>query len=177
MSLLFLRIENVMLGMSFKSLDVPDTLTFRLMQEWDLDAVYALEARAYEFPWSRAIIGGCTTVPYRIWLGTRAGEIVHVCQAFLSITLDEAHILNLSVEPSLQGNGLGSQMLVHLIEDAREQGARQMFLEVRESNPAAIQMYINQGFNEVGRRRHYYPTVTGREDALVFGLQLRFDQI
>ena len=52
-----------------------------------------------------------------------------------------------------------------------------MFLEVRESNPAAIQMYINHGFNEVGRRRHYYPTATGREDALVFGLQLRFDQI
>ena len=163
--------------MSFKSPDVPDTLTFRLMQERDLDAVCALEARAYEFPWSRAIIGGCTTVPYRIWLGTRADEIVHVCQAFLSITLDEAHILNVSVEPSLQGNGLGSQMLDHLIEDARGQGARQMFLEVRESNPAAIQMYINQGFNEVGRRRHYYPTVTGREDALVFGLQLRFDQI
>ena len=68
-------------------------------------------------------------------------------------------------------------MLVHLIEDAREQGARQMFLEVRESNPAAIQMYMNHGFNEVGRRRHYYPTATGREDALVFGLQLRFDQI
>ena len=163
--------------MSFKSPDVPDTLTFRLMQERDLDAVCALEARAYEFPWSRAIIGGCITVPYRIWLGTRADEKVHVCQAFLSITLDEAHILNVSVEPSLQGNGLGSQMLVHLIEDARGQGARQMFLEVRESNPAAIQMYINQGFNEVGRRRHYYPTVTGREDALVFGLQLRFDQI
>ncbi len=156
---------------------MPDTLTFRLMQERDLDAVCALEARAYEFPWSRAIIGGCITVPYRIWLGTRADEKVHVCQAFLSITLDEAHILNVSVEPSLQGNGLGSQMLVHLIEDARGQGARQMFLEVRESNPAAIQMYINQGFNEVGRRRHYYPTVTGREDALVFGLQLRFDQI
>ena len=109
--------------------------------------------------------------------GTRAGETVHVCQAFLSITLDEAHILNVSVEPSLQGNGLGSQMLDHLIDDARGKGARQMFLEVRESNPAAIQMYINQGFNEVGRRRHYYPTVTGREDALVFGLQLRFDQI
>ena len=68
-------------------------------------------------------------------------------------------------------------MLNHLIEDAREQGARQMFLEVRESNQAAMQMYLNHGFNEVGRRRNYYPTAAGREDALVYGLQLRFDQI
>ena len=154
-----------------------EVLSFRLMEESDLDAVCDLEARAYQFPWSRAIIGGCTTVPYRIWLGFLPGESTHVSQAFLSITLDEAHILNLSVEPGLQGRGFGGHMLNHLKKDAREQGARQMFLEVRESNRAAMQMYLNHGFNEVGRRRNYYPTAADREDALVYGLQLRFDQI
>ena len=89
------------------------------MDESDLDAVCDLEARAYEFPWSRAIIGGCTTVPYRIWLGKRAVDDAHIAQAFLSITLDEAHILNVSVEPTLQGRGYGGQMLSHLIEDER----------------------------------------------------------
>jgi ribosomal-protein-alanine N-acetyltransferase len=156
---------------------VAEELSFRLMDESDLDAVCDLEARAYEFPWSRAIIGGCTTVPYRIWLGFLPGESTHISQAFLSITLDEAHILNLSVEPGFQGRGFGGHMLNHLKKDAREQGARQMFLEVRESNRAAMQMYLNHGFNEVGRRRNYYPTAAGREDALVYGLQLRFDQI
>ena len=154
-----------------------EVLSFRLMDESDLDAVCDLEARAYEFPWSRAIIGGCTTVPYRIWLGFLPGESTHISQAFLSINLDEAHILNLSVEPGFQGRGFGGHMLNHLKKDAREQGARQMFLEVRESNRAAMQMYLNHGFNEVGRRRNYYPTAAGREDALVYGLQLRFDQI
>ena len=91
--------------------------------------------------------------------------------------LGEAHILNVSVESCLRGQGFGGQMLNHLIVDAREHGARQIFLEVRESNSVAIQMYLNHGFNEVGRRRHYYPTATGREDALVYGLQLRFDQV
>ena len=154
-----------------------EVLSFRLMDESDLDAVCDLEARAYEFPWSRAIIGGCTTVPYRIWLGFLPGESTHISQAFLSITLDEAHILNLSVEPGFRGRGFGGHMLNHLKKDAREQGARQMFLEVRESNRAAMQMYLNRGFNEVGRRRNYYPTAAGREDALVYGLQLQFDQI
>ncbi len=163
--------------MQSKHIVLSDQLVFRLMDESDLDAVCDLEARAYEFPWSRAIIGGCTTVPYRIWLGKRAVDDAHIAQAFLSITLDEAHILNVSVEPTLQGRGYGGQMLSHLIEDARDQGARQMFLEVRESNEAAMQMYLNHGFNEIGRRRNYYPTAVGREDALVYGLQLRFDQV
>ena len=82
-----------------------NTLAFRLLEESDLDAVCDLESRAYEFPWSRAIIGGCTTVPYRIWLGFQADQPVHICQAFLSITIDEAHILNVSVDPHFQGLG------------------------------------------------------------------------
>ena len=115
-----------------------NTLTFRLLEETDLDAVCDLESRAYEFPWSRAIIGGCTTVPYRIWLGFQADQPVHICQAFLSsITLDDAHILNVSVDPRFQDQGFGGQMLRHLKDDARAQGARQMFLEVR--NPIPLQ--------------------------------------
>lgn len=150
-------------------------LRFRLMTEQDLEAVHALETRAYEFPWSRAIIGGCTTVPYRIWLGELDRRAHHVSQAFLSFATDEAHILNISVDPSLQGQGLGSQMLKHLVKDAHVQGARQIFLEVRESNLSAIQMYISAGFNELSRRRDYYPKTIGREDAIVFGLQLGLD--
>lgn len=161
-------------GRRFKITTVADThsLCFRLMSDNDLDAVCELEARAYEFPWSRAIISGCRSVQYRIWLGELLGQLRHVSQAFLSITLNEAHILNLAVEPNLQDRGLGSQMLRHLVKDARGQGARQIFLEVRESNQPAIQMYLNQGFNEVGQRRHYYPTKDGREDALIFGMEL-----
>ena len=85
------------------SAGVANTLTFRLLEDSDLDAVCDLESRAYEFPWSRAIIGGCATVPYRIWLGFQSDQSVHICQAFLSITLDEAHILNVSVDPVCEG--------------------------------------------------------------------------
>ena len=161
-------------GRRYKITTVSDTgsLSFRLMSDNDLDAVCELEARAYEFPWSRAIISGCRSVQYRIWLGELVGQLRHVSQAFLSITLDEAHILNLAVEPNLQDRGLGSQTLRYLVEDARGQGARQIFLEVRASNQPAIQMYLNQGFNEIGRRRHYYPTKDGREDALILGMEL-----
>jgi len=147
------------------------------MDAADLDAVCVLEQRAYPFPWSRAIIGGCTTVPYRIWLAEIPGQAAHVSQAFLSITAGEAHLLNVAVDPAWQAQGIGSAMLRHLIADATAQNAGQMFLEVRESNQPAIQMYLRHGFNEIGRRNGYYPAGDRREDALVFALQLRFDQI
>ena len=133
-------------GRRYKITTVSNTgsLSFRLMSDNDLDAVCELEARAYEFPWSRAIISGCRSVQYRIWLGELFGQLRHVSQAFLSITLDEAHILNLAVEPHLRDRGLGSQTLRFLVEDARGQGARQIFLEVRASNQPAIQMYLNK---------------------------------
>ena len=143
----------------------------------DLETVVVLEERAYKFPWSRAIIAGCTKVPYRIWIGEIGADKAHVCQAFSSIVAGEAHILNLSVDPAYQGQGVGSLLLRHLIADAGLQEAAQIFLEVRESNQAAIQMYLNHDFNEIGRRHNYYPTSSGREDALILALQLRFDQV
>ena len=141
----------------------------------DLESVVIIEQRAYEFPWSRAIITGCTTVPYRIWIGEIGADKAHVCQAFLSIVAEEAHILNLSVDPAYQGRGIGNLLLRRLIADAGSQEAAQIFLEVRESNQAAIQMYLNNDFNEIGRRHNYYPISHGREDALILALQLRFD--
>ncbi|MGA1206810.1 MAG: ribosomal protein S18-alanine N-acetyltransferase [Litorivicinaceae bacterium] len=153
----------------------PEALHFRLMQPADFDAVCALEQAAYSHPWSRAIVGGCTEVGYRIWLGELDGQ--HICQGFLSVAAGEAHILNLAVDPRFQNRGIGAVLLQHVIEDARAQGAAQLFLEVRASNGAAQRLYDRAGFNELGRRRNYYPTASGREDAMVYGLQLRFDQI
>ncbi|MCG9958445.1 ribosomal-protein-alanine N-acetyltransferase, partial [Pseudomonas aeruginosa] len=50
--------------------------------------------------------------------------------------------------------------------------ARECFLEVRASNQAAYRLYERYGFNEIGRRRDYYPAVGGREDALVMACTL-----
>ena len=46
------------------------------------------------------------------------------------------------------------------------------FLEVRVSNAAAVYLYENAGFNEIGRRAGYYPSEVNREDAIVFGKEL-----
>ncbi|MBB4132384.1 ribosomal protein S18 acetylase RimI-like enzyme [Xanthomonas campestris] len=46
---------------------------------------------------------------------------------------------------------------------------------MRPSNPSAIALYHSEGFNEIGRRPRYYPSNTGREDALVMAIELSFE--
>jgi ribosomal-protein-alanine N-acetyltransferase len=46
-----------------------------------------------------------------------------------------------------------------------------VLLEVRPSNPRAIQLYERFGFSAIGRRKNYYPARhRSREDAIVMRL-------
>ena len=84
----------------------------------------------------------------------------------------EAHLLTITVAPEHQGKKLGKALLQHIVEWAEPQ-AETLFLEVRVSNQKAINLYLNEGFNELGIRRNYYPSPTGgREDAMLMALDL-----
>ncbi|MCY1556754.1 Ribosomal-protein-alanine acetyltransferase [compost metagenome] len=63
-------------------------------------------------------------------------------------------------------------LLERLMQRAMQLKAGECFLEVRASNQSAYRLYERYGFNEIGRRRDYYPAVGGREDALVMACTL-----
>ena len=71
-----------------------------------------------------------------------------------------------------QRQGLGRQLLEHLIGELEKRGVLTLWLEVRASNTAAIALYESLGFNEATIRRNYYPTVDGREDAIIMALPI-----
>ena len=146
------------------------TPSLRPMREADLEAVMAIELRAYPFPWTRGIFRDCLQAGYAMWLQERQGAIVGY--GVLSIAADEAHVLNLCTAPGNEGQGLGQRMLQVLLKIARGHGAQRVFLEVRPSNPRAIGLYESIGFNEFGRRPNYYPAKKGREDAIVMAMEL-----
>jgi ribosomal-protein-alanine N-acetyltransferase len=79
----------------------------------------------------------------------------------------EAHILNLCVDPSYQGMGLGGRLLRCMMELAARRGIEDMLLEVRPSNAPALALYRRHGFVRIGERKAYYPARFGREDAVV----------
>ena len=142
----------------------------RPLRESDLDAVMAIEQRAYPFPWTRGIFKDCLKAGYPSWVMTEHGLVIGY--GLLSIAADEAHVLNVCVDPRRQSRGLGRRLLRELVRAARQHGAVRVFLEVRPSNTAAIALYHSEGFNEIGRRPRYYPAATGREDALVMAMEL-----
>lgn len=144
--------------------------TLRPMREDDIDAVMEIETRAYPFPWTAGIFCDCLRAGYQAWLAERDGAIV--AYGVLSIAAREAHVLNICVDPSAQGQGHGRRMVRTLIRVARTHRAERVFLEVRPSNPRAIGLYYEEGFNEIGRRPRYYPSHLGREDAIVMAMEL-----
>lgn len=151
---------------------------FRPLTLADLDEVLRIEQQAYEFPWSRGNFidslaagywvqslwgpGACATSP----LSLRA-------YSWASLGAGEVHLLNLTVAPWAQRQGHALELLNELVAWSREQGAEQLWLEVRPTNLRAIALYERYGMRIVGQRPGYYPAARGqREDALVMGLTL-----
>jgi len=64
----------------------------------------------------------------------------------------ETEILNLAVAPSWRRRGIASSLLGEALRGV----SGDVFLEVRESNIAARQLYAGAGFREAGIRRDYY---------------------
>jgi ribosomal-protein-alanine N-acetyltransferase len=145
----------------------------RPMRDEDLDAVLAIELRAYPFPWTRGIFQDCLRADYPAWVLQRDGAIIGY--GMLSIAADEAHVLNVCTAPEQQGQGHGRRLLRALLRLAQGRGAQRVFLEVRPSNTVAIALYHDEGFNEIGRRPRYYPARGGREDAIVMAKELFVD--
>lgn len=75
----------------------------------------------------------------------------------LRIAGDEAEIITLAVLPDFRRAGLGRALMQAALRLAALQGAEVMFLEVAERNTPARALYAALGFEEVGRRKNYYP--------------------
>lgn len=147
-----------------------DASQMRPMRQADVEVVAGIEKRAYPFPWSPGIFRDCLRAGHHCWVLDSASGILGY--GVLSAAAGEAHILNLCIAPEHQGHGHGRRLLARLVDLARWHHADQVFLEVRPSNPRAIALYRDFGFNEIGLRPNYYPAARGREDAIVMAMEL-----
>jgi [ribosomal protein S18]-alanine N-acetyltransferase len=148
----------------------PTKILFRTMTLADTPGVIAVERSAYDFPWTEGIFRDCVRVGYVCRVVEVAGQVAGY--GIMTLGAGEAHLLNLCVRADLRRKGVGRRMLEQLLEYAQKQGATDMFLEVRPSNPAAIRVYEAMGFRKIGVRKAYYQAFAGREDALVYRLPL-----
>lgn len=127
--------------------------------------MHAIELVVFADPWSQRDFEDCVTSDTTFLIaetedGTGvAGYVVAIDAA------DEGEILNLAVAPGGRRRGLGRALVEDVLTELHERGARNIYLEVRESNAAARALYAAHGFREVGRRPGYYRRPV--EDAIV----------
>ena len=140
-------------------------LDIRPMQAEDLTEIIEIERQSYPHPWTQVIFGDCLQAGYSCWVCGRRGVIE--AYGILSVAVGESHLLNICVRPESRQQGIGRKLLRHLVSVARRHDAEVLFLEVRPSNTTARALYEDEGFNELGSRRDYYPAGDGREDAII----------
>jgi ribosomal-protein-alanine N-acetyltransferase len=107
--------------------------TIRDMTHEDLSMVSDIERRSYEFPWSHGVFRDCLLAGYQNIVLLRGDEVAGY--GVLSVAAGEAHILNICVNPDYRSRGYGEKLLDEMLFRARTASVRQIFLEVRPSNP------------------------------------------
>jgi len=124
----------------------------------------------YSFPWAETVFRDCFRPNYRLWGVELSGELVGY--AVVAYLFDEAHLLNICVSKRHRRAGLARHLLRYLVCEAAKDSMVQLVLEVRVSNESAAELYLSEGFSDIGRRPGYYPSSVGREDARVLALSL-----
>ncbi|MCH7856512.1 MAG: ribosomal protein S18-alanine N-acetyltransferase [Gemmatimonadetes bacterium] len=139
-------------------------LSLRAMTASDVPEVARIETTAFSTPWSEATFRSLLERSgVELWVAEWGGELA--AYAILWRVRDEGELANIAVRGDLRGRGIGSRLLSRMLKVAEDSGVRSLYLEVRESNELAREMYARRGFQEIGVRKGYYEGP--REDARV----------
>lgn len=136
----------------------------------EIPAVAALDRQLFsKESWSEAAFSASLTDPSRtFWVAMEGETLLGFCG--LSQSFEQGDILNIGVCPAQRGKGIGSLLLQAAINAFKEQGGKELFLEVRASNAAAKALYEKFGFQRLGVRKNYYQQPA--EDGLVYRLEV-----
>ncbi len=137
----------------------------------DIDKVLKIENAVHVVPWTEETFKTCFQAECPSWAIEVDDDLIGF--VITALRMGECHILNICIMHRYQHQGFGRKLLEYALEGVRRQGASIAYLEVRRSNSRAISLYRKMGFKLIGERKEYYPTVAGREDALVFAKSLQ----
>ncbi|MBE0439277.1 MAG: ribosomal protein S18-alanine N-acetyltransferase [Gammaproteobacteria bacterium] len=141
------------------------------MLESDIAEVTNIEQQANTFPWSRKHFESSLKAGHQAWVFSNdQNEILGF--TIVQQILDETHLLNICVKPTVQGKGYGREILNYVIKFSNSISSNIILLEVRQTNLRAQQLYLNSGFNEMAVRKNYYPSDNGSEDAILMAMDL-----
>jgi len=127
-----------------------------------------LQAACFPDPWTELDISEILSTPACIGLICQTEQQQPVGFSLNYVHPGESEILSIGVPPLFRQKGIGQQMLSHLYRICRQKNSQRLFLEVAADNRAALALYHQQGFEQIGERPNYYKNSDGtRQDALI----------
>ena len=144
---------------------------YRYMTEGDIGVTREIEIKANPMPWTQKNFTDCLSNGYYCLIQEVNQEVSGF--AIQTISLQEAHLLNIGIREKFRNKGLGQDLLSQIVLASKEMGSKKISLEVRVSNKAAIELYNKSGFKKLSLKKNYYGLPDGREDALIMGKRLR----
>jgi ribosomal-protein-alanine N-acetyltransferase len=127
----------------------------------DLDAVMDIEHAVFPSDaWSRESMLAELGNPHTLYLvafdqGTPE-EFVGYAGLLAPRGATQADIQSVAVVEKARRRGLARTLVQTLVAEARDRGAREVFLEVRVDNPGAEALYDSLGFERIAVRKGYY---------------------
>lgn len=155
----------------------PSSVTFRAATADDSWRMSDIHASGFAQGWGRGELEQMIFSPHHTAdVLVSRGIIGDVVSGFAisRVIAGEAELLTIVLEPETRGHGLSTQLLNHHTRSVRKAGGEVMFLEVASDNAVALALYRKAGFQEIGRRKGYYPAPRGasRRDALTMRADL-----
>ncbi len=144
-------------------------LTFSKICVQDAKELALLDRECFSVPWSEESFIKEADNPLAEYVIARINDKIVGYAGFWSVS-GEGQITNIAVLKEYRRNKIAFKMLSSLIDRAKELNLEVLSLEVRESNVAAINLYLRMNFKEVGIRKNYYKNPT--ENAVLMDLVL-----
>ncbi|MDY6845665.1 MAG: ribosomal protein S18-alanine N-acetyltransferase [Chloroflexota bacterium] len=141
----------------------------------DLDQVIAIDRASFPSPWPRdaylhELKRGRKSVCWVVEQAAAGGQRQILASIVIWLAANKAHIGTLAVKPGYRGQKIAQKLLALTLLECHQRGARQVLLEVRQSNQAAQNLYRKFGFEAMGLRKDYYKDT--REDAVLMTLEV-----
>jgi ribosomal-protein-alanine N-acetyltransferase len=143
--------------------------TIRSANEGDIPTIVEIENASFPAPWTENAFRHEIENPRAYFFVAVAEDGAVMGYYDMWLYSGEGHLLNICVAPEYRRKGLGRMLLEHALATAGTAGVHEIYLEVRPSNEAAINLYVKYGFKELEVRRGYYQN---GEDALLYLLIL-----
>ena len=139
----------------------------RRLDEKDIAAILAIENESFSSPYNeQQYVFELEDNPCSYLFGyEEKGEL----KGFIDfwITFESCQLTKIAVAKQARGKHISLELMDFMIDFAMEKGCETIFLEVRESNEVAKNLYESYDFIEINRRQNYYPD--NHETAIVMG--------